>query len=220
MDAARLQAVLDKGYKVAASRIGPVFTLYRPASATSVIEAGNIVTTMNASMANYGHQFAYGRAENYDDTYYHGLMDRAQAQLFDYLVGEQGTYFIAAMEPIKPPLCVRCDRTVTIKRAGGSGANCEGVGLGSYGGTTAASEEAIMTGWPCSMQLRGGGAKGLANLPITTGAPSAEIKMPAVDGVLIESGDIVVDDLTRRYVVKSAELSALGWQLTALEAVV
>lgn len=219
MNEARLKEVLGKGYAIAAKNVGSTFSLYRPSAIDSVIEPGNIISSaFFAGVAAYGSDFRFDKPDIHKDHYNNGLLDIRVAHKFDYLVAERGTWFIAQMEPIKPCLLVRCDRTISIGRTGGD-VPCGTVGLASYGGATAASELPLMTGWPAALSEVGSKARGNAGLPIDVGAPTAEIMMPAWPDVIIQAADTAIDDLGRRYTIKSAELSTFGWKLVAVEAV-
>lgn len=221
MDAARLQTVINKGYRIAAARIGPSFVHYRPATATSVIAPANIVTAaLPASFASHNaNQFSYDRPDNHRDVLNNGLFDADVVEVGDYLVGEPGTWYVASKEPIKPPLCVRCNRIVTSVARPGSGAECGTVGIGGYGGATVEGETVIMAGWPASMRTAVGLRTGFASLPQNYGAQGVEVLMPAYGAIEIRQGDAISDDLGRRFVVRTAEWTHLGWRIGAVEAV-
>lgn len=220
MDAARLQTVINRGYGIAATNIGGTFQHYRPASVSSVIAPANLLGSRYAAMAAHGNDFSFGRPDTHRDHYNNALFDPSGAQRFDYLVNATlGTWFIANLEPIKPPLVVRCDRTITLKRPG-SGSPCGTIGLGGYGGVTAGNGTPLMSGWPASLSEAGSrGAKGVADLPMSAGGPMVEIMLPSWAGVILEPADIVEDDIGRRYVLRSAELTVFGWKLIAVGAV-
>ena len=106
---------------------------------------------------------AYGftRPNSYGDALWHGLFDTAQTQVGDYLVGGDGTWFIAAQQPILPTICVACDRIVSIRRPAAPGA----VGALGYSATVPDDEAVLMQGWPAGMVMRGIAKHGEANLP-------------------------------------------------------
>lgn len=216
MDGARLQTVIHKGYRIAARNIGRPFTLYRPSSATSVIAVGNIVAVdVLASFASYGNQFQFGRPDAHEDFKNNGLFDADLVMVRDYLVGPVGTWFVASKEPIKPPLCVRCDRTVSVYRLGG---DCGGLGLGSYGGATQDSEAPIMTGWPAAVQMQGK-TPSQGDLPASQGGATFAVYLPEWPGVVLKASDIIRDDLGNRYAIQAVELGELGWQIRAAQMV-
>ena len=57
-------------------------------------------------------------------------------------------------------------------------------------------------------------------LPIDAGMPLWRILMPAWSGVLINPGYVIQDDANKRMIVKQAELSNLGWNIQAVQALV
>lgn len=216
MDHARLQTVINKGYRIAASRIGAPFVHYRPASATSVIEPNNIVTAeLPASFAQFGSQFSFDRPDSEKDYLNNGLFDADVVAVGDYLVGEPGAWFVGSKEPIKPPLCVRCNRTISIAQLGGG--NCHTVGLGTYSGASVENENVVLSGWPVSMKEASGLRASYAGLPFNVGAQGVQVLMPSF-GVEIEPGMSMSDDLGRRFLIKSAEQTHVGWRFVAVEA--
>ncbi len=221
MNEARLQQVLGKGYAIAAARVGSTFELYRPSAFDSVLEPINLIAaSFKCGTAAYGNGFGFEKPDQHRDHYNNLLGDTRIMQKGDYLVSVQyGTWFVADMPSIKPALGVRCDRVLTVKRAGSAGTGCTTVGLSGYSGPVAANEADILIGWPASLMEVGGRARGNAGLPIDAGAPSVEIMMPALPDVMIEPADVIACDLGRRYIVKGAELSKFGWKIMAVEAV-
>jgi hypothetical protein len=41
------------------------------------------------------------------------------------------------------------------------------------------------------------------------------VLLPEAPGVILRAGDLIADELGRRYIVSSAELTDLGWRITA-----
>lgn len=211
MDAAKLQTKIYKGYGLAAKRIGPLNTVYRATSAIAAM--GQTVATLNASFN--AEDMTYGRPNKYGKPTWYGLFDGTLVNVGDYLVGEQGTFFVAQMQLTLPILMVQCNRTINFLRAPAPA----GVGALGYGGITAANEQVLMTGWPASILQGTKGEKGDAVLPGDTKTPWWNILVPAYPGVVLRSSDIATDDLNRRYTISSAELTDAGWRLTAMQAV-
>lgn len=212
MDAATLQSKLYKGYGKAALRIGPQYSLYRPTSATNPIASGNLLGTLNASFN--AQDMLYGKPNVYGKALWYCLVDGTQTKVGDYLVGADKTVFIAAMQQALPILAVECNRTINIVQA----QQQPTVGAQGYGGDTAAGETLLMTQWPCSMLQGTKGEKGDVNLPGDVRNPWWNVLLPAYPGAIIRSANIIIDDLKRRYVISSAELTDLGWRCTAMQA--
>lgn len=211
MDFAKLQSKIYAGYGKAAQRIGPPNTIYRATSAFTPMGA-NIVTlpvSFNAEDMKYGKPNKYGKP-----TWY-GLFDGTLARVGDYLVGQQGTFFIAEMQLTLPILMVECNRTINFLRS----PDPAGIGALGYNGTTTENEVALMSGWPASVLQGTKGEKGDAVLPGDARSPWWTILVPQHAGVVLRTSDIATDDLNRRYTVSSAELTDAGWRITAMQAV-
>lgn len=211
MDAATVQTKIYKGYKKAAQHIGFPFVQYRPAAALTPLAAS--LQTLPASFAPTD---TYLKAAPYGKPVVQCLVDGTQTRVGDYLVGAEATYFISSMQPLLPIMAVKCNRTVSVFRPAGTTSS---VGAQPYGGNTAAGETAIMTGWPCSILQGSKGEKSDVNLPGDARSPWWTILMPHFAGVQIESYDAITDDLDNRYIISSAELTDMGWRITASFAV-
>jgi hypothetical protein len=212
MDGTKLQTKVYAGYAKAALRIGLDADQHRPTSASNPIAAGTKLRTLKASFN--AEDMQYSKPNKYGKATWWGLFDGRVTDVGDYLVCAGVTYFIAAQQPILPILCVACTNTVTIKRP----QQQSGVGAIGYGGNTAATETALMTAWPCSILQAGAGEKADAILPGDVKTPSWQVLLPHYTGVTLRSGDIITDDISRRFVLRSAELTDLGWRLGAQQA--
>lgn len=211
MDAANLQSKVYAGYAKAAKRIGPTFNLFRPADPLAPLLSGP-VTTLNASFN--AEDMTYSRPNKYGKPTWFCLVDGSQVRVGDYLINATQTFFLAAMQPILPILAVDCNRTINVLRP----QQQTGVGAVGYGGDIDSNETALMTGWPASVLQGTKGEKNEVNLPGDVRNPWWQILMPAFPGVVLQSADIITDDIGRRYIVSSAELTDLGWRMTAMSA--
>lgn len=210
MDSDTLQKKIYQGYGKAALRIGPVNTVYRATSA--VLPKGATITTLNASFN--AEDMKYGRPNKYGKPTWFGVFDGTLTRVGDYLVGSQGTFFIAAMQLTLPILMVECNRTLTVLRP----QQQTGVGGVGYGGNTSVGESVLMQGWPASVLQGTKGERTEAMLPGDVRSPWWITLMPAYSGVVLRSDDIMTDELNRRYVISSAELTGAGWRLTCMQA--
>lgn len=211
MDSAKLQNRVYKGYAKAALRIGPLFNVFRPSDPLSPLSNGP-VATLNASFN--AEDMTYGRPNKYGKPTWFCLVDGTQTLVGDYLINDSQTFFIAAMQPILPILAVDCNRTISVFRP----QQQAGQGLMPYGGNTDTNETLLMSGWPASVLQGTKGEKGGVNLPGDVRNPWWQALFPAFSGLNIESAYIVTDDLNRRYIVSSAELTDLGWRCTMMQA--
>lgn len=219
MDSARLQQVLGRGYGIAAKKIGPMHDVYRPSGAADPISIGNKIGALNASFTPHNASgFSFDRPSDHSSPLFHGLYDLRTTQRFDYLVSQedQATFLILSQGVAMPPLCVSCQRTVSVSRPHGAA----DVGLNPYGGNVVATEVPVMTNFPASLLEMGKGRnKQTGDLPGDVGAGAWQLYLPYVDGVLLRDSDILVDDLDRRYVLGVCELQDLGWRCKAMQMV-
>lgn len=212
MRSALLQTKIYSGYAQAALRIGDQVDQYRPSSASNPLAIGNKLRTMYASFN--ADDMTYGRPNKYGKPTWYALFDGSLASVGDYLDGPQGTFFVAAMQLALPILVVKCDRILTFLRP----QQQSGVGAVGYGGNTSSGESVLMQGWPASVLQGTKGDKTETLLPGDVRSPWWAILMPAYSGVILKTADIVTDELNRRYVISSAELTDAGWRITAMQA--
>ena len=205
--ATRIQSRISYGYAKAGAVLGFPFQHYRCASIGPVLQTTNVVETLNASFAVKGDYTKAGTVKN--DEWY-GYYNAATALPGDYLSNGTDTYFIAAQQLMLPPLTVKCNRVVTVFRP----AQVSTVGVSGYGGNTASTETALMSEWPASVLQGTKGERGDVSVPDDVKSPWYALRMPMLAGVTINSGDIITDDLDRRYTVSSTELTEYGWRLT------
>jgi len=212
MDGAKIQNRVYRGYAKAASKIGLAHALYRPVGAGAALAPGNLITSLPASFN--AEDMKYGRPNKYGKPTWFAIVDGAQTQVGDYLVGPSGTFFIAAQQALLPILAVQCSNTINVLRPQQQG----GIGAQPYGGDTDANETPLMTGWPASVLQGTKGEKSETQLPGDTRTPWWAVLVPALADVTLRSNDIITDDLGRRLIVSSAELTDMGWRITAMQA--
>ncbi|MDF7658321.1 hypothetical protein PUG81_05015 [Erwiniaceae bacterium L1_54_6] len=214
MDAAKLRGKVYIGYGKAAKRIGYVAQQYRATSASSPLQT-TALQTLNASFTT---NFTYSVPNKYGQATWLGVFDGREFLPGDYLVSPQdGTFFVAAMQTTLPIYCVQTNRTIDVLR---TTQQPGGGGVQGYGGTTEANEVAIMSGWPASVLQGTKGEKSPVNLPADAKTPWYVILLPAFGDVILRTSDIITDDIGRRYVISSAELTDMGWRITAMQALV
>lgn len=210
MNGTKLQAKIYIGYGKAAKRIGFDYQQFRATSVNNPLTS----TALQTLPASFTTNFSYAAPNKYGQATWLGLFDARTFAVGDFLVGHQGTFFIAAMQDTLPIYCVQTNRVVSVLRVGMDA----GVGLGGWAGDTPASEVTLMQGWPASVLQ---GTKGETNdvkLPGDVKTPWWAILMPAYPGVVFRTSDIIRDELGRKYVISSAELTDMGWRITAMQA--
>lgn len=218
MDSATLQSRIYKGYGKVALRIGPVYTQYRPRG-----PANPLATAYNRINASFNAEdMTYGRPNKYGKPTWYCVFDGSEAKVGDYLVGKDGTFFIAAMQMTLPILCVECNRKVRISRmaaplqvgAVGYSAIVEGAATDVLGVSDAAGN--LVTGWPGSI-LIGGRSDKVTDIGGAVKSSGWQALLPPSVPITIMQGDILHDDLNRKYAVYAAELTDLGWRLNINE---
>jgi hypothetical protein len=212
MDAAHLQNHIRWGMNVAARAIGMRADAYRPRDVFTPLSWRNRYLRLHTSFAPGRGSFAH--PVEYGDSLWQGIFDAAYTRPGDYLVREDGTWFIATQQPLLPVLCIRTTRTVSFSRPAGQSA----AGINDYGGITASTLVPMMTGWPASVVAGSAGSRISAGLPSDATVPYWTVLLPAIPGCVLRPADIMSDDLGRNAVVGSAELSDLGWRLTVRQA--
>lgn len=211
MDGTRLQQLVDRGYALSADRIGTPYAFYRPTGPFLPL-SNSPYATLPAAFSAADYKFA--KPNSYGKPTWQALFDGAQTEVGDILVGAS-RFFIAAQQPILPILVVEAPRLVDVRRPFRE----SGVGFQeAYGGTTPAQETPVMTGWPCSILQGTKGENTGSGLPNANRNPWYNILLPYWPGVTLYTSDFLVDDLGRRYIVSSTELTDLGWRLTAAAA--
>lgn len=209
MKAAQIQAKIYSGYGKAAARLGYDTQVFRASGPLEPVVDANLIATLPASFN--AEDMHYRKPNGYGHPLWFCMADGRQLQVGDVLKNsEDGTFFIAAMQSLLPILTVQTNTTVSILRLPENTA----VGAIGYGGATAATEQALISGWPASLLIGGRGEKNQVDLPADTRAGHYALLLPN-PGVTLRTSDIVVDHLGRRFALQSCELTDLGWRMTA-----
>ena len=213
MDAHQLAAKVNQGNGKAAKRLGSTARHYRAASPFNPLATQPLRELSASFTTDYG----YMRAARFRQATRIGIFDAAGFEVGDILVSTEGTFYVAAMPLLQPILCVRAERLVTIRRTTQAGSDA---GLQDYGGTTAANEKLIMSGWPASILMSRIGEHSPLKLPGEMRSAWHSILMPAFRGLSLHAGDFMTDDAGHRFVISGTELTDMGWRLTALQVTV
>jgi hypothetical protein len=212
MDSARLEDRLRWGLNVAARATGSTTSAYRPRGAKSPLAARNRFLRLHAAFSGLDGTFA--RPNGYGNALWYGIFDAAYTLPGDYLVQNEATWFIAAQQKLLPVLCVQTNRIVSFTRPAAQSS----IGVNTYGGVTAANVTPIMTDWPASVLVASREGRPLANLPNDTSVSYWIVLVPACAGVVLQTADLMSDDLGHSGVVTTTELTDLGWRLAVRQA--
>ena len=85
----------------------------------------------------------------------------------------------------------------------------------TYGGYTSGRSTTLMNQWPASVLGENKSSHSAADLPTDQLIPYWNVLVPSVLGVVLSTGDIITDDLGRTGVINGAELTNLGWRISA-----
>lgn len=114
MNGARLQTLIYNGYAKEAKVIGYDYDVYRATlPSLYVIDPGNLIATLKCAF------IADAKAEvanKYQTPTWMLRADGNQLEVFDFLVGPFGTFFVASMQPQLPMEAIKCNSVVNIGR--------------------------------------------------------------------------------------------------------
>jgi len=213
MDGPTIQARVYAGYAKAANVIGLPYQQYRPLSANAPLS--NLISTIKAAFDSTPN-YKFTTPNEYGDPSWFGLINDASVLTGDYLISTNDIKFIAGKQFLLPVIAVDCNRKVKIVRQSVE----NNVGAVSYGGMIPAKEVEILgttnNFWPASI-LVGGKSQTGVKLPGDTKQAGWRVLLPPSVPVTLNYGDIIIDDLDRRYVIESAEFTDLGWRIGAVE---
>lgn len=208
MDSTSLQDRIQWGMNVAARLTGTRADAYRPASASNPLLTQNRYLRLNVTFTSTNGDLEH--AVGYGHALWHGIFDAAYTQTGDYLVRADGTWFIAAQQPLMPILCVQTNRVVSFSRPAAQ----VSTGVNDYGGVTANTLMPLLDQWPASVITASTAGRPDAGLPGDASVAYSTVLLPALPGVVLRAADLMSDDLNQTAVISAAELSVLGWRLT------
>ena len=212
MDSTRIEDRIRWGLNVAARATGTATSAFRPRGTDNPISARNRYLRLRAVFSGIDGKFA--RPNGYGNALWHGIFDAAYTRPGDYLAQHDMTFFIASQQTLLPVLCVRTNRTISFTRPAAQ----TSTGVNTYGGVTAANVTPLMTNWPASVLAAPREGRSLANLPSDTSVAYWTVLLPSCPGVILQTADLMSDDLGRNGIVASTELTELGWRLAVRQA--
>ena len=207
MDQATLLDRMRWGMNIAARAMGAVTDVYRPQGPLKPLDHVNRILRMHAAFTPRGGSVVATNV--YGEALWHGIFDAAYTHVGDYLVQPNRIMFIATQQGLAEPLCVQTNRKITIARAIPSGI----LGANAYGGAIEGNTVVLLADWPASVLGISNTGNPTAGLPSDVSVPYSTVLLPALDGIVLRTGDLFTDDLGRSAVVAAAELSDMGWRL-------
>ncbi|MDE2200929.1 MAG: hypothetical protein KGJ41_18125 [Rhodospirillales bacterium] len=211
----QLADTVRRGLGRVADQIGGWCDVYRPMPTIPPLSRTNRILRLPAAFTPSGDSFT--KAESYGAAEWWCVADAAYLRAGDYLVraesregaADGGVWFVAAIQPLLPVLCVRASRMLSFKRPAAAPA----AGANGYGGVQATSLDLLLDAWPASVLAAGHNVGSGRVLPSDVASGQWVVLLPATPGVMLRSGDLVSDDLGRNGVVGAAEHTDLGWRL-------
>jgi hypothetical protein len=207
-DLSLLQARVNYGLGIAASVVGRPVTQYRPQNILSPLDNSAVVSVFMAAFDSEA-ELQLSRPIGVGKSAFYLLANASNLGVGDYLIGTMGTFFIASLEDLRPPLVIRTNASLSLVRPV-TGASA---GLNPPGGDSLATETTIFADWPASVAIGGRTDPGEVALAGDLRMGGWQVLLPAISGVEIRGSDILVDQQSLRRVVIAAELSAMGWRV-------
>jgi hypothetical protein len=208
-----LQDRISRGLGAAARAIGGTTEAYRPSCMRDPLDQTNRFLRLQAAFSAPDGRFLH--PNGYGSALWYGVFDSAYTRAGDYLVQQGATWFIAAQQPLLPPLCVKATRVVSFMRPVAPSA----VGPNGYAGVNEAELCPLLTRWPASVLGASGSGRPESDLPADTSVPYWTTLLPAFSEVVLRPSDLMRDDWGRTAVVSAAELTELGRRLTLKQAI-
>lgn len=217
MDRTLLQDRISWGMNVAARTLGTTTDAHRPTCADAPVAPVTRYLRLHAAFAAIDGKFT--RPVGYGGALWQGIFDSAYTRPGDYLAQRGDIWFVAAQQPLLPVLCVQTNRRISISRPAAPGA----AGVNPYGGISLADATRLISDWPASVLGATTAGRPDANLPSDSAVAHWNVLLPIMSftdaaTILFQPSDLLVDDLGRTAIIAAAELSALGWRLTAKQA--
>jgi hypothetical protein len=222
VDRALIRAKVNYGLGKAGVILGYPIAQYRPNGPTDPIASGNLLGTIVGDLDSHP-ALDFTQEAKFAQFQFYLLGDPTNLLPGDYLVGrgtdqsETDTFFVSACGGVEPAACIRCNQVVSVSRPDANATVPTAPVYGrqpAYSGAGPAQTQILASGFPASILQGTKGEKGIASLPDDTRLPWVAILMPPVPGVMFRTGDQLDDDISRRYILSSCELSALGWRMT------
>jgi hypothetical protein len=207
--AERIADAISRGLGQAALRVGEECDVFRPEGAELPLDPERRLVRLACAFSAGAPGFK--RAPMPGKPHWYAVLDTAYVQVGDYLRGRAGTYFMASLGALVPPLVVRCNRVLDLVRA----EEAPVAGLEGYGGETRWTLRTLLRGWPASVLADASAPRGA--LPADGAGTAWRVLMPVLPEAP-RAADLLVGEDGTRLVVSSAEGTAEGWRLLARQA--
>ncbi len=213
MDGVRLADRLAYGAGCAARRVGFLHDVFRPDGACSPIDLNRRFMRLCVAYALPGGSVS--APASLGIPYRQAWADWSYLQVGDYLVGPEGTAFVALIEPPKPMLVLMTNVIGDIVRS-----EAPVVGdMSAYGGMRPETEKLRLSRFPACIIAGGVGDRRRAGLPDDTKLAGFAIILPAIRSATPQVGEIFRDDQARQFLISGVETIGGIWRLSVVQAV-
>jgi hypothetical protein len=213
MDGVKLADRLAYGAGCVARRVGFLHDAYRPAGPVAPIDPALRFLRLAVAFVLPGG--AVGAPSAFGVPYRQAWADWSYLAVGDYLVGPEGTVFVASIEPPKPMLVVMTNAVVRLCRPAAPVL----AGLNEYSAVLPATETVLFQGFPVSLLMGGIEDRTRVGLADDTKLPGFTALLPAVGEVRPRVADILRADGGGSFVVTGAVLLGGVWRLALDQAV-
>jgi hypothetical protein len=214
---ARIQNRIYYGYGKAAIRLGTAHNVYRSSDGNNPIQPANLLFSQ---LIGIDQDYTYMKAKKYGDPVWQFLPENGLLlRNYDYFVSPSGvTYFIVDVIPddrLNPPTCVECNAILSLYRP----TNTRTPGTNPYQAFDPFTSPKILSNCPVSILQHSKTDASNMKLPTSVKLPFYNILIPEFDNIIINTGDVIVDNKGRRLVVINAEQTkkSLGFRIMAGE---
>ncbi|MFT9361252.1 hypothetical protein [Acetobacter okinawensis] len=210
---ALLQQKVARGYAKAALRLGATTAQYRPTALDAPMSTP--YATLLAAFNN-DKKFGFDGPALWGRPAVFGLLDTTDVQAGDLLTCAGENYFVARMEPFRPPLCMLCNRAVSLSglpgqgNANGDGGVCTDVGASNDYGTGGSGKTILASGWPAFIQIKNKGGTTGDGIPGSIKAADYEMFLPVMPNFVPTTYMTVTTDLGMTYTISAVEPSQYG----------
>ena len=213
MDGVRLADRLAYGAGCAARRVGFLHDAYRPDGPVAPGDLDKRFLRLCVAFVLPGGSVA--APSGFGVPFRQAWADWSYLQAGDYLAGQEGTVFVAAIEPPKPMLVVMTNAVVSLARPAAPVL----AGLNGYGAVLPGTQTMLLAGFPASLLVGGIGDRTRAGLPDDTKVPGFSALLPVVAGVQPHVADILNTERGERFIVTAVEQVAAVWRLSLVQEV-
>ncbi|MBS1042010.1 hypothetical protein JK203_14320 [Gluconobacter cerinus] len=193
MRAEQIASRLCRGYAKTAGILGHSGEQYRPDNPLSPMQ--NIYAHPMLAFDSSA-DFTFSRSPSWGGVMEYVLTDcREDTVVGDILTCGGNTFFVAAVDDLRPPLCVACNRTVEVSGVSGTQGN-------------------IVEECPAAIVLRSKGEGSGSGIPGSAKPGQFVMYLPQLPGIVLQPYMTVTTDLDTTYTINAAEMSDWGLRCT------